>query len=337
MSSGSAIYGCTGPELSAGEKTFFRDAQPWGFILFARNIVSPDQVLHLTAALREAAGRDVPILIDQEGGRVQRLRPPHWRSWPAGRRYGEVYERNAEKGLRAAYLGARLMAAELRSTGITVDCLPVLDVPVPGAHDVIGDRAYAGEPGAVAALGLAAAEGLMAGGVLPVMKHIPGHGRAGVDSHEKLPVVDASLDELDRMDFAPFRALRTMPFAMTAHVIYTALDPDNPATTSAAVIRDTIRGRIGFEGLLMSDDLSMKALRGGLAERTRAALAAGCDLVLHCNGDMAEMEAVAAAATMLRGESLARAEAALARHVSPSEPLDTDSALAEFSQFMSLA
>ncbi|PKP76442.1 MAG: beta-N-acetylhexosaminidase [Alphaproteobacteria bacterium HGW-Alphaproteobacteria-3] len=337
MSIGSAIYGCTGPELSAGEKTFFRDAQPWGFILFARNIVSPDQVLHLTVALREAAGRDVPILIDQEGGRVQRLRPPHWRSWPAGRRYGEVYERNAEKGLRAAYLGARLMAAELRSTGITVDCLPVLDVPVPGAHVVIGDRAYAGEPGAVAALGLAAAEGLMAGGVLPVVKHIPGHGRAGVDSHENLPVVDASLDELARMDFAPFRALRTMPFAMTAHVIYTALDPDNPATTSAAVIRDTIRGRIGFEGLLMSDDLSMKALRGGLAERTRAALAAGCDLVLHCNGDMAEMEAVAAAATMLRGESLARAEAALARHVSPSEPLDTDSALAEFSQFMSLA
>jgi beta-N-acetylhexosaminidase len=336
VSIGSAIYGCTGPELSAGEKTFFRDAQPWGFILFARNIVSPDQVLHLTAALREAAGRDVPILIDQEGGRVQRLRPPHWRSWPAGRRYGEVYERNAEKGLRAAYLGARLMAAELRSTGITVDCLPVLDVPVPGAHDVIGDRAYAGEPGAVAALGLAAAEGLMAGGVLPVVKHIPGHGRAGVDSHEKLPVVDASLDELARMDFAPFRALRTMPFAMTAHVIYTALDPDNPATTSAAVIRDTIRGRIGFEGLLMSDDLSMKALRGGLAERTRAALAAGCDLVLHCNGDMAEMEAVAAAATMLRGESLARAEAALARHVSSSGPLDTDSALAEFSQFMSL-
>lgn len=337
MSVSSAIYGCAGPELSADEKTFFRETCPWGFILFARNIVSPDQVLHLTASLREAAGHDAPILIDQEGGRVQRLRPPHWRSWPAGRRYGEVYERNAEKGLRAAYLGARLMAAELRSTGITVDCLPVLDVPVPGAHDVIGDRAYAGEPGAVAALGLAAAEGLMAGGVLPVVKHIPGHGRAGVDSHEKLPVVDASLDELARMDFAPFRALRTMPFAMTAHVIYTALDPDNPATTSAAVIRDTIRGRIGFEGLLMSDDLSMKALRGGLAERTRAALAAGCDLVLHCNGDMAEMEAVAAAATMLRGESLARAEEALARHVSPSEPLDTDSALAEFSQFMSLA
>ena len=336
MSVSPAIYGCAGPELSADEKTFFRDARPWGFILFARNIVAPDQVLHLTAALREAVGHDAPVLIDQEGGRVQRLGPPHWRSWPAGRRYGELCERDAEKGLHAARLGARLMSAELRSIGITVDCLPVLDVPVSGAHAVIGDRAYAGEPGAVAALGRAAAEGLMAGGVLPVIKHIPGHGRAGVDSHEKLPLVDASLDELET-DFAPFRALRSMPLAMTAHVVYTALDPGNPATTSVTVIRDTIRARIGFEGLLMSDDLSMKALRGGLAERTRAALAAGCDLVLHCNGDMTEMEAVAREATMLAGESLTRSEAALARHVPPSEPLDTDSAFAEFSQFMSLA
>ena len=212
----------------------------------------------------------------------------------------------------------------------------MLDVPVLGAHDVIGDRAYAGEPGAVAALGRAAAEGLMAGGVLPVVKHIPGHGRAGVDSHEKLPVVDASLDELEA-DFAPFRALRAMPLAMTAHVVYTTLDPDNPATTSAKVIRDTIRARIGFEGLLMSDDLSMKALRGGLAERTRAAFAAGCDLVLHCNGDMAEMEAVAAEAALLTGESLARSEAALARALPPSQPLEIDSAVAEFSRFMSLA
>ena len=337
MSVSSAIYGCTGPELSADEKTFFRDARPWGFILFARNIVSPDQVLHLTAALRGAAGHDAPVLIDQEGGRVQRLRPPHWRSWPAGRRYGELYARDAEKGLHAVRLGARLMADELRSVGITVDCLPVLDVPVPGAHDVIGDRAYAGEPGPVAALGLAAAEGLIAGGVLPVIKHIPGHGRAGADSHEKLPVVNASLDELDRTDFVPFRALRSIPLAMTAHVVYTALDPDNPATTSATVIRDTIRGGIGFKGLLMSDDLSMKALRGGLAERTRAALAAGCDLVLHCNGDMAEMAAVAAETTMLAGESLARSEAALARALPPSPLLDPDSAFAEFSRFMSLA
>ena len=337
MSVSSAIYGCAGPELSADEKTFFRETSPWGFILFARNIVSPDQVLHLTAALREAAGHDAPILIDQEGGRVQRLRPPHWRSWPAGRRYGELYARDAEKALHAVGLGARLMAAELRSVGITVDCLPVLEVPVPGAHDVIGDRAYALEPQPVAALGLAAAEGLLAGGVLPVIKHIPGHGRAGADSHEKLPVVNVSLDELDRTDFVPFRALRSMPLAMTAHVVYTALDSDNPATTSAAVIRDTIRGRIGFEGLLMSDDLSMKALRGGLAERTRAALAAGCDLVLHCNGDMAEMAAVAAEATMLAGESLARSEAVLARALPPSPLLDPDLAFAEFSRFMSLA
>lgn len=337
MSVSSAIYGCAGPELSADEKTFFRETSPWGFILFARNIVSPDQVLHLTAALREAAGHDAPILIDQEGGRVQRLRPPHWRSWPAGRRYGELYARDAEKALHAVGLGARLMAAELRSVGITVDCLPVLDVPVPGAHDVIGDRAYALEPEPVAALGLAAAEGLLAGGVLPVIKHIPGHGRAGADSHEKLPVVNASLDELDRTDFVPFRALRSMPLAMTAHVVYTALDPDNPATTSAAVIRDTIRTRIGFAGLLMSDDLSMKALRGGLAVRTRAALAAGCDLVLHCNGDMAEMEAVAAEASMLAGESLARSEAALTHSFSPFEPLEAAAAFAEYSQLVSLA
>lgn len=331
----SAIYGCAGPELSADEKAFFSDARPWGFILFARNIVSSDQLRHLTAALREAAGHDAPILIDQEGGRVQRLRPPHWRSWPAGRRYGELYERNAETGLQAAHLGARLIAAELRSAGITVDCLPVLDVPVPGAHDVIGDRAYALEPGPVAALGLAAAEGLLAGGVLPVIKHIPGHGRAGVDSHERLPVVDASLDELDT-DFAPFRALRSMPLAMTAHVVYTALDPENPATTSAAIIRDTIRGRIGFEGLLMSDDLSMKALAGNFGERTKAALAAGCDLVLHCNGDMAEMVAVAAEAAILDGEPLARSVAALARANPPAALLDADEASAEFSRLMSL-
>lgn len=337
MSVSAAIYGCAGAELTADERSFFREACPWGFMLFARNIMSPDQVLHLAAALREAAGHDAPILIDQEGGRVQRLRPPHWQSWPAGRRYGELYARDAEKGLHAARLGARLMAAELRSVGITVDCLPVLDVPVPGAHDVIGDRAYADEPEPVAALGLAAAEGLMAGGVLPVIKHIPGHGRAGADSHEKLPVVNASLDELEQTDFVPFRALRSMPLAMTAHVVYTALDPDNPATTSATVICDTIRGRIGFEGLLMSDDLSMKALRGGLAERTRAALAAGCDLVLHCNGDMAEMEAVEAEAALLTGESLARSEAAQARAFPSSEPLDTDSAFAEFSRLMSLA
>lgn len=337
MSLTSAIYGCAGTELSDAEKRFFREARPWGFILFARNIIDPDQLLHLTSSLREAAGHDAPILIDQEGGRVQRLRPPHWRAWPAGRRYGEIYEQDSERGLHAARLGARLIAAELRSVGVTVDCLPVLDVPVRGAHDVIGDRAYGNEPGLIAALGLAVAEGLMSGGVLPVVKHMPGHGRARCDSHKNLPVVDASLEELEGRDFAPFHALRALPLAMTAHVVYTALDPDYPATTSATVIGETIRGRIGFEGLLMSDDLSMKALKGDFEARTRASLAAGCDLVLHCNGDMAEMEAVAAEAKPLEGESLKRSEAALGRVVLPSEAVDIDSLWAEFSEITGLA
>jgi len=333
----SAIYGCVGTELSDAEKRFFREARPWGFILFARNIADPDQLLHFTSSLREAAGHDAPILIDQEGGRVQRLRPPHWRAWPAGRRYGEIYGQDSERGLHAARLGARLIAAELRSVGVTVDCLPVLDAPVRGAHDVIGDRAYGDEPGLIAALGLAVAEGLMSGGVLPVVKHMPGHGRARCDSHKNLPVVDASLEELEGRDFAPFYALRALPLAMTAHVVYTALDPDYPATTSTTVIGETIRGRIGFEGLLMSDDLSMKALKGDFEARTRAALAAGCDLVLHCNGDMAEMEAVAAEAKPLEGESLKRSEAALGRVVLPSEAVDIDSLWAEFSEITGLA
>ncbi|MEP5265116.1 MAG: beta-N-acetylhexosaminidase, partial [Nitratireductor sp.] len=318
MSLTSAIYGCAGTELNDAEKSFFREAQPWGFILFARNIADPGQLLRLTSSLREAVGHDAPILIDQEGGRVQRLRPPHWRAWPAGRRYGEIYEQDSERGLYAARLGARLIAAELRSVGVTVDCLPVLDVPVRGAHDIIGERAYGEEPGLIAALGLAVAEGLMSVGVLPVVKHMPGHGRALSDSHKNLPVVDASLEELEGCDFVPFRALKALPLAMTAHVVYTALDPNSPATTSATVIGETIRGRIGFEGLLMSDDLSMKALKGDFGARTRASLAAGCDLVLHCNGDMAEMGAVAAEAKVLVGESLRRSEAALHRFVPPS-------------------
>lgn len=334
MSVASAIYGCSGPELSDKERRFFREAQPWGFILFARNVADPEQLRRLTSSLREAAGRDAPILVDQEGGRVQRLRPPHWRAWPAARRYGEIYECDPAKGAHAARLGARLIAAELREVGVNVDCLPVLDVATPGAHDVIGARAYATDPSTVAALGLAAAEGLLAAGVLPVVKHVPGHGRAEADSHNGLPVVDAPLEELEARDFVPFRALRSLPLAMTAHVVYTALDPDNPATTSAAVIGDAIRGRIGFEGLLMSDDLSMKALEGDFRLRTRASLRAGCDLVLHCNGDMSEMEAIAAEAGPLSARSLVRSEAALARLTQPSEPFDADSALLEFAEIM---
>ncbi|MDP1628135.1 MAG: beta-N-acetylhexosaminidase [Parvibaculum sp.] len=337
MSLRAAIYGCAGTELGSAERSFFREARPWGFILFARNVADPAQLRSLTADLREAVGYDAPVLIDQEGGRVQRLRPPHWRAWPAGRRYGELYARDAEKGLAAARLGAQLMAVELRDVGITVDCLPVLDVPVPGAHDVIGDRAYAETPDIVAALGLAAAEGLLSGGVLPVVKHMPGHGRAGVDSHKSLPVVDTPRADLERIDFAPFRALRQMPLGMTAHVVYTALDPGNPATTSAAIIRDIVRGTIGFDGLLMSDDLSMQALNGTLGERASASLAAGCDLALHCNGRMAEMEEVAAEVPVLSGKPLARSKAALARLTEPSAPVDTDSAYVKFSEWLATA
>ncbi|MDO8421090.1 MAG: beta-N-acetylhexosaminidase [Parvibaculum sp.] len=324
-----AIYGCAGPQLTDSERAFFADADPWGFILFARNIENPAQVSALTAEMRGLTGRDVPILIDQEGGRVARLRPPHWRSYPAGRRYGEVYARSTEDGLEAARLGARLIAAELRAVGVNVDCLPVLDLPVEGAHDVIGDRAYGTTPEVVIALARAAAEGLLEGAVLPVIKHIPGHGRAGVDSHLSLPRVGTDVKTLDRTDFAPFKAFADMPLAMTAHVVYEAIDAAAPATTSRAVIADIIRGIIGFDGLLMSDDLSMQALSGTLAERTRASLKAGCDLVLHCNGKMDEMEAVAGEVPMLAGDALRRSTAALDRTGLPQD-FDEAAAIARF-------
>jgi beta-N-acetylhexosaminidase len=321
MSARACILGCSGPELTPDEKAFFRDANPWGFILFRRNIEAPEQVRALTASLREIVGRaDAPILIDQEGGRVQRMGPPHWRRYPPARAFGGAAPRDAAMRRELTRLGMRLIAHDLVSVGINVDCAPVLDVPAPGAHDVIGDRAYGEDPGTVATLGLAAAEGLLAGGVLPVIKHIPGHGRAGADSHEALPVVKASRRELES-DFAPFRALATMPLGMTAHVVYTALDPERPATTSATVIGEVIRGAIGFEGLLMSDDLSMNALSGSLRQRAEAALAAGCDVALHCNGRMEEMQDVAQASPVLAGKAGARAEKALARIRRP-EPFD---------------
>jgi beta-N-acetylhexosaminidase len=322
------ILGCAGPKLLDDERAFFRDARPWGFILFKRNIESPDQVRALTEALRACLDRpDAPILIDQEGGRVQRLGPPHWPVYPPGRAYGEL-----APALRSdmARLGARLIASDLAAVGITVDCLPVLDVPAAGAHDVIGDRAYAATADGVASLGRAACEGLMAGGVLPVIKHIPGHGRAQADSHKALPMVEASLAELEAVDFAPFRALADMPMAMTAHVVYTAMDRTQPATTSFRVIGDFVRGAIGFEGLLMSDDISMKALSGDLTGLSRAALAAGCDVVLHCNGDMAEMGAVVAGSAPLAGQAQARAGAALARIAAVPEPFDAVEARARF-------
>lgn len=321
MTPSAAILGCSGPTLTAGEAAFFRDAEPWGFILFARNVETPDQVRRLANDLRETVGRaDAPILIDQEGGRVQRLGPPHWRRYPPGAAYAAAREPEA-----TARLGARLLAHDLRDLGITVDCLPVLDVPAPGGHEVIGDRAYGGTPEVVTALGRAAAEGLLAGGVLPVMKHMPGHGRAGADSHKALPVVTAAWDELAARDFAPFKALSDLPMAMSAHVIYAAVDAERPATTSKAVFDRVIRGAIGFDGLVMTDDLSMQALSGGFAERAAAALAAGCDVVLHCNGDMAEMRAVIEGARPLDGKPAERACAALARIAQP-QPFDARAA-----------
>ncbi|WP_201860961.1 beta-N-acetylhexosaminidase [Microvirga soli] len=323
MNTRAFIAGCSGFELTPDEAAFFREAQPWGFILFRRNVDSPEQVRALCASLRDTVGRaDAPILIDQEGGRVQRMGPPHWPKYPAGRTYGQLHANDPLVQREIARLGARLIAHDLRSVGITVDCLPVLDVPSPGSHDIIGDRAYGKTAAQVAVLGRAAAEGLMAGGVLPVVKHMPGHGRAGADSHLSLPVVEASREELARHDFAPFRMLTDMPLAMTAHVVYTALDPENPATTSRIVMEEIIRGHIGYDGLVMTDDLSMHALSGSFRSRTEAAFAAGCDMGLHCNGSMEEMSAVAEAAPVLAGDALRRANAALARITHDPEPLD---------------
>jgi beta-N-acetylhexosaminidase len=313
MPIGAFISGCAGLELTPQEKSFFRDAQPWGLILFKRNIESPDQLRQLTSSFRELVGRrNAPILIDQEGGRVQRLGPPHWRKYPPARRYGELFEKSPLDALRAARLTARLMAEDLLDLGINVDCIPVLDVPGEGSHEVIGNRAYAASPQAVTILARAAMEGLMAGGVLPVIKHVPGHGRASVDSHHSLPVVSASREELESSDFTTFAAFADAPMAMTAHVVYAAYDPENPATLSAKIIR-LIRNKLGFGGLLMSDDLSMKALAGTMEDRVARASAAGCDMMLHCNGEFAEMQAVAKAAGELKGRALTRARAALRR------------------------
>jgi len=307
------ILGASGTTLTPDETAFFRDERPWGFIVFARNIESQTQLRDLAAAMRDCVGRpDAPVFIDQEGGRVQRLRPPLARNYPPASALGGLYRQDARAGLRAAWLMSRLHAFDLLRCGLNADCLPVLDVPVEGAHDVIGDRAYGADPEIVAAMGRAAMTGLQAGGVLPVVKHIPGHGRAFADSHHDLPVVEASLDELRAHDFAPFKALADAPMAMTAHVVYNAIDTQRPATTSPRAIAGVIRGEIGFDGLLMSDDVSMKALSGDFATRTEAILAAGCDVVLHCNGVMEEMRAVAGAASALSAQALARADRALA-------------------------
>ena len=329
MNSRAFITGVSGLELSAEEREFIRTERPWGFILFKRNIDTPEQVTNLVREMRNSMGSpDAPVLIDQEGGRVQRFGPPHWPVYPAGAAFGALYDIEPELGLAAARLSARLMAADLIDLGVTVDCLPLADVPVAGADAVIGNRAYGTEPRKVAAIARAVTEGLEQGGVLPVLKHIPGHGRATADTHFRLPEVDTPKAELERTDFAAFQPLADLPLAMTAHVVFSALDPVHPATTSATIIEQVIRGVIGFQGLLMSDDVSMNALSGSIAERTRAIVTAGCDMVLHCNGNLDEMRAVARETPELSGMAQERAERALASRKAP-QPLDRQAARAE--------
>ena len=329
MSTRAFITGVSGPELSAAERDFIRAECPWGFILFKRNIETPAQVTRLINELRAEIGQpDAPVLIDQEGGRVQRLGPPNWPIYPAGAVFGRLYDIDPAAGLAAARLSARLIAADLDEVGVSVDCLPLADLPVSGANAVIGERAYGTEPAKVAAIARAVTEGLEEGGVLPVLKHIPGHGRATADTHFSLPVVDTSREELEQSDFAPFRALADLSMAMTAHVVFSALDPAQPATTSATIIDEVIRGLIGFQGLLMSDDVSMNALAGSISDRTRALLAAGCDMVLHCNGKLEEMHEVARVTPELSGKALARAGRALLSRKAP-QPFDRVKARAE--------
>ena len=333
MTRSAAIYGCSGHRLTEDEKAFFAEVRPWGFIVFRRNVDSPDQMRALTDEMRDCVGDpNAPVLIDQEGGRVQRMGPPHWAKYPPA----EAYLKATNDPLAArelAWLGARLMANDLKAVGVNVDCAPVLDTPVPGSHEIIGDRAWARDPATVSVLGRAAAEGLLAGGVLPVIKHMPGHGRAFADSHHQLPVVHAGLEALDEWDFAPFRALSDMPLAMTAHVVFDAVDPKHPATTSKKALK-LMRGDLGFGGLIMTDDLSMKALSGGLRERAEASLKAGCDVVLHCNGDLKEMRQVAEGVGKLKGKAGKRAAAALARIVREAEPLDVFAARDRFDALM---
>ncbi len=312
------ITDCSGLQLTRDEWRFLQDARPAGFILFQRNCGSPDQVKALVSSYQDAVGSDdLLVLVDQEGGRVQRLRPPHWRQLPPAAAFGALYRQDPARGLSAASAASELVASELASLGINMNCAPVLDLPVEGAHAIISDRAYGRDVASVAALGRAVAEGLMRGGVLPVIKHIPGHGRATRDTHEALAVVDAGLDVLEALDFEVFRQLADMPAAMTAHVVYTAIDSIRPVSTSPMAIERIVRQSIGFDGLLMCDDIGMKALDGSLVDRVEAVVEAGCDLVLHCNGSLADRIDVADAAPLLEGDAERRFQAAFARITGP--------------------
>lgn len=327
------IFGCADQTLAVDERALFADADPLGFILFARNCQDPDRLRRLIADLRAAVGRpDAPVLIDQEGGKVARLGPPHWRHPPPARLFAEAARRGKASAVRAARLNARLIGRDLAGLGITVDCAPVLDLPVAGAHDIIGDRAFGETPEQITLLGGAVCDGLLDEAVLPVIKHLPGHGRARADSHLALPVVDTAIDEMRRTDFAPFRALKHTPWAMTAHVLYSAIDPDRPASASPRVVDAVMRGEIGFDGFLLSDDIGMKALTGSQGVRAAAVLGAGCDAVLHCSGDFAEMREVADAVPPLTAAALARLERGEARRLAgpkAAEPRDVADMKAE--------
>jgi beta-N-acetylhexosaminidase len=335
----SFISGCEGTSLSKAEREFFAKANPWGLILFQRNCNSSAQITALTADFREAVGRkDAPVLIDQEGGRVQRMSPtanPEWRKYPSAARFGALYKSCPLHALRAARNVGRLMAEDLESVGITVNCLPVLDLPQADGHAIISDRAYDTTPEIILALSRAHVAGFYDGGVLPVMKHIPGHGRATVDSHKELPRVMSSRAQLEATDFRTFAGFADCPMAMTAHVVFDVIDKHNPITLSKRAIRDVIRKQLGFNGLLMTDDLSMKALSGSFAEKTAAALEAGCDMVLHCNGVLSEMQQVAEAALPLEGKAMSRAKAALKLRRKP-QRYDQKTALKDLEAVMGL-
>jgi beta-N-acetylhexosaminidase len=331
------IVGVAGTELSRDEAKFLKDARPAGFILFARNLKDHAQIRALIADVKAAVGADdLLVLIDQEGGRVQRLRPPLGRALPPAAVYGRLLAEDREGAIAAAYDATRLLAEDLSELGINTDCAPVLDLPVPGAHDIIGDRAYGRTVADVVTLARAVADGFMAGGVLPVIKHIPGHGRATADSHLALPVVAETRAELIASDFAPFKALSGMPAAMSAHVVYADIDPDAPASTSPIVIGEIIRGLIGFDGLLMSDDLSMKALSGPMQKRAEAVIAAGSDLALHCNGDIEEMTAAAAGSGSLDGRAQERFDAAV-KITKATKPFDSAAAQAQLAKVLAFA
>lgn len=325
------VFGFSGPALLEDEKAFFASTQPFGFILFQRNITQPAQVRALTRALRDVTGRaDVPVFIDQEGGRVTRLKPPHWAPLPSMRVIGRVYEEDAARGLEAMQIHARMTARRLGDLGINVNCAPVLDLYLASASEAIGDRAFSGNAEVVAALGRAAVDTYLANGVVPVIKHLPGHGRVMADPHENLPFVDCPRSLLEARDFRPFKALKDAPAGMNCHVLFRALDAERPVSLSPEVHRAIIRGVLDFQGLLFSDDITMKALNGPLPEVAGQVLEAGADIVLHCSGNLDDMRAIAAGLPAISAGAMSRWKRAQAMVRPPAGDFNESEAWARF-------